>query len=222
MRLYSEYRAMARETLEGRWGEVALPTFIILAITLLCSAPSLVSPFIGLSDTSRLFMDSSMSGLTTLVSLLIVSPLEFALYNVLLTMARGISDDESPVGAMFSFFKSDWVRYVKALIRELVIIVPVSIVTLGIGGVILGYAYQMIPYLLRDYPEIGAREALRLSRELMRGHKWDLFVLQFTFIGWMILSILTAGIGFIWLMPYMATAQAHFYQDLKDTQIEEE
>ena len=80
----------------------------------------------------------------------------------------------------------------------------------------------MVPYLMRDYPEIGAREALRLSRELMRGHKWDLFVLQFTFIGWIILSILTAGIGFLWLMPYMATAQAHFYQDLKDAQIEEE
>ena len=222
MRLYSEYRAMARETLEGRWGEAAVMALIVLIIAAVCSVPSVLSPFLGLEDMNSLLFRSSADGLTTLISLLVVSPLEFAMYNVLLAMARGQMEEDRALGTMFDFFKTDWVRYVKAIILEMVIIIPVSLITLGIGGIILSYAYQMVPYLMRDYPEIGAREALRLSRELMRGHKWDLFVLQFTFIGWIILSILTAGIGFIWLMPYMATAQAHFYQDLKDTQIEEE
>ena len=80
----------------------------------------------------------------------------------------------------------------------------------------------MVPYLLHDYPELGAREALRMSRELMKGHKWDLFVLQLTFLGWLILAILTCGIGLLWLTPYMYAAQGHFYQDLKDELIEEE
>ena len=213
---------MARETLEGRWGEAAVMALIVLIIAAVCSVPSVLSPFLGLEDMNSLLFRSSADGLTTLISLLVVSPLEFAMYNVLLAMARGQMEEDRALGTMFDFFKTDWVRYVKAIILEMVIIIPVSLITLGIGGIILSYAYQMVPYLMRDYPEIGAREALRLSRELMRGHKWDLFVLQFTFIGWIILSILTAGIGFIWLMPYMATAQAHFYQDLKDTQIEEE
>ena len=213
---------MARETLEGRWGEGAIMALIILGITVICAIPSVLGPVLGLNEMSSILFSSSIDGLTTLISLLVVSPLEFAMYNVLLAMARGQVEEDRALGTMFDFFKTDWVRYVKAIILEMVIIIPVSIVTLGIGGIILSYAYQMVPFLMRDYPEIGAREALRLSRELMRGHKWDLFVLQFTFIGWIILSILTAGIGFVWLMPYMATAQAHFYQDLKDTQIEEE
>ena len=222
MRLYSEYRAMARQSLENRWGDGAMMALIILGITILCAVPSVLGPVLGLNEMSSILFSSSSDGLTTLISLLVVSPLEFAMYNVLLAMARGQQEEYTAVGTMFQFFKADWVRYVKAIILEAVIIIPVSIVTLLIGGIILSYAYQMVPYLMRDYPEIGAREALRLSRQLMKGHKWDLFVLQFTFIGWFFLCILTCGIGFLWLIPYMGTAQAHFYQDLKEASIVEE
>ena len=50
---------------------------------------------------------------------------------------------------------------------------------------------------------------------MMNGHKFDLFYLHLTFIGWGILSLLTLGIGFLWLNPYMMTAQAQFYEDVK-------
>ena len=223
MRLYSEYRAMAREKMEGRWSDGVLMTLIIVVLTVVCTSPSYIFPFLELNDMTSAVFGSANSGLSTLISLLVIAPLEFAMYNALLAMARGtLEETQRPVEAMFSFFKMDWVRYVKAIILELVIIIPVSLITLGIGGIILSYAYKAVPFLMRDYPEIGAREALKLSRELMKGHKWDLFVLQFTFIGWMILSVLTAGIGFLWLIPYQSTAEALFYQDLKDAQIVEE
>lgn len=80
----------------------------------------------------------------------------------------------------------------------------------------------MVPYLLRDYPELTATEALRTSREMMKGHKWDLFVLDLTFIGWGILCLFTAGIGLLWLQPYVSAAYAHFYEDLKAETIVEE
>ena len=223
MRLYSEYRAMARETLAGRWNEGVLMTAIILVLSVICSAPSFIMPFIEANDMTNTVIGSSSSALSTIISLLIIAPLEFAMYNALLAMARDtLTEDQTPLGAMFSFFKTDWVRYVKAIILEMVIIIPLSLVTLGIAGIIFAYAYKMVPLLMRDYPEIGAREALKLSRELMKGHKKDLFVLQFTFIGWFILAILSCGIGLLWLIPYQTTAEVLFYQDLKDTQIEEE
>ncbi|MBR2266594.1 MAG: DUF975 family protein, partial [Paludibacteraceae bacterium] len=158
----------------------------------------------------------------TLVSILVIVPLECAMYNVFVSMIRGTMENDTPVKEMFVFFKRDWVRYVKTYILEMIIIFLISLITLGIGGIIFSYAYAMVPYLLHDYPELGAREALRMSRELMKGHKWDLFVLQLTFLGWIILAILTCGIGFLWLIPYMSAAQGHFYQDLKDELIEEE
>ena len=50
---------------------------------------------------------------------------------------------------------------------------------------------------------------------MMKGHKFDLFFLHLSFIGWFFLSIFTLGIGLLWIMPYMLTAQAAFYQDVK-------
>ena len=104
----------------------------------------------------------------------------------------------------------------------MIIFVGIGIVTLLIGTFILAYAYRMVPYLIQDYPELSPREALKLSREMMRGHKWNLFVLDLTFIGWILLTILTLGIGGLWVSPYMQTAAAHYYEDLKQATIVEE
>ena len=73
----------------------------------------------------------------------------------------------------------------------------------------------MVPYLLHDYPELTPREAMKISREMMSGQKWNIFILDLTFIGWILLSILTAGLGVIFVEPYMSTARAVFYEDLK-------
>lgn len=98
----------------------------------------------------------------------------------------------------------------------------IGIVTLGIGAIILAYAYCMVPYLLYDYPELSVREAMKISREMMRGHKWELFVLDLTFIGWIILSIFTLGLGILFVEPYQQAARSAFYEDLKCDSIVEE
>ncbi len=53
---------------------------------------------------------------------------------------------------------------------------------------------------------------MKESKSLMKGHKLDLFLLWLSFIGWVILAILTFGIGFLWLSPYMGTTTSHFYR----------
>jgi hypothetical protein len=64
-------------------------------------------------------------------------------------------------------------------------------------------------------PAVGVRESLRRSKEMMRGHKWKLFCLYCRFIGWSLLALLTCGVGYLWLIPYMQTAMAHFYEDVR-------
>ena len=59
-------------------------------------------------------------------------------------------------------------------------------------------------------------DTLRLSRRMMEGHKMQLFKLQLSFIGWILLNVLTLGIGMLWLMPYMMTTLAAFYQDVRN------
>ena len=86
---------------------------------------------------------------------------------------------------------------------------------LVIPGIIKAFAYALVPYILADKPELSANEAINLSMKMMKGHKFDLFYLQLSFIGWAFVSVFTLGIGLLWLMPYMMTAQAAFYQDVR-------
>lgn len=73
----------------------------------------------------------------------------------------------------------------------------------------------MTDFILKD-TNLSYDDAIERSMELMDGHKGELFLLDLSFIGWAILSILSCGIGFLWLTPYMETAHAHFYEHLKE------
>lgn len=73
-----------------------------------------------------------------------------------------------------------------------------------IPGIVKGYSYYMTPYILAKYPEIPAKEALKLSMKIMDGRKMELFVLHLSFIGWAILASLTCGLlGIFYVFPYM-------------------
>ena len=85
---------------------------------------------------------------------------------------------------------------------------------LVIPGIIASYSYAMAPYILYENPGMRPMAAIKASKELMRGNKWRLFCLQFSFIGWALLCALTAGIGNLWLHPYQETAQASFYRQI--------
>lgn len=214
MKSSSEYRAMARESLRGVWNESALAYLIILAAACIFSVSSVVAP------QEILWLQGSLSGVQVAVSLLLIVPLTYGFNNAMLSLIR--CESHTPTNDMLAYFKRDYSRSVPALILVALAQLGLGIVTLGIGVVILAYAYAMVPYLLRDYPELTATEALRTSREMMKGHKWDLFVLDLTFIGWGILCLFTAGIGLLWLQPYVSAAHAHFYEDLKAETIVEE
>ena len=210
MKMYSEYRAQARETLKGRWNEMALVTLIVFAIVMLCTSPSLLSG--GFED--KLY--SIFGSCTQLVlSLLIAVPLQFAFYNLLLRYARSEELEGSYISFCFKDFAANWSKYFVAGLLMTLVLVVVLVPTLMIGTIILGLAYGMIPFVIHDNPEMSAREVLRTSRLMMRGHKWQLFVLELTFIGWIFLAIFTFGIGLLWLEPYMTTTYAHFYEDVK-------
>ena len=91
---------------------------------------------------------------------------------------------------------------------------------LFIPGVVKHYSYAMSRYIVHDYvrsgKDIKATEAIKLSREFMKGHKLDLFVLDLSFIGWEILANMTLGIGYLWLIPYIQTTRANFFHALAD------
>lgn len=84
-----------------------------------------------------------------------------------------------------------------------------------IPGIVKSYSYAMAYYIKYDHPEYDWNTCITESRKMMDGHKWRLFCLHFSFIGWMIVGALCCGIGTLWVVPYMAAADANFYDDLK-------
>jgi len=82
---------------------------------------------------------------------------------------------------------------------------------------------MLVPYILADNPNIGAREALSESKRLMKGEKWNLFVLQLSFMGWTILSVLTVNIlAIFFLTPYQCYTYAAWYRKLNPNRKNEE
>lgn len=92
-----------------------------------------------------------------------------------------------------------------------------------LGGLIIAYikglSYSMTAYILTDNPNIGYERALKLSIAMTLGHKWEMFVLGLSFIGWGLLALLTFGIGFLFLAPYVAATNAQLYVKLRDIAI---
>ncbi len=84
-----------------------------------------------------------------------------------------------------------------------------------IPGIIASLSYAMTPFILAEHPDMTASEAISRSKELMDGHKTDLFILGLTFLGWDLLCALTLNLGYLALNPYKNAAYAVFYRQIK-------
>ncbi|MFE5317936.1 DUF975 family protein [Paenibacillus sp. NPDC056579] len=90
-----------------------------------------------------------------------------------------------------------------------------------IPGFVKRYAYSMVPYILADHPGIGTKRAVELSNQMTRGHKWNMFVLDLSFIGWYLLGILALIVGVLFVMPYVYSTHAELYLAIRRQALEE-
>lgn len=86
-----------------------------------------------------------------------------------------------------------------------------------VGGVIKHYSYFLVPYIVAENPDLKANEAITLSRRMMKGHKWECFLLEISFFGWYLLGGLTFGlVDFLYTRPYMAASFSEYYVRLRE------
>ena len=119
---------------------------------------------------------------------------------------RDFSDLLSEINRFGQGFLQSFLRGLYIILWGLLLIIP---------GIIKALAYSMTPFIMSENPEMTASEAITASKELMDGHKWDLFCLALSFIGWDLLCVLTLGIGNIFLRPYREAAYAAFYCSIR-------
>lgn len=200
-----DYKNAALAALKGNWAPSVLATIIFLVIALAVSGGQAF--FKDPASTS--FAIATGSG--SLLMILVLIPLEIGYYYAFVKLlAEGDSD---VLRNMFSIGFSGWGHKVWTMVLYGLAILAGTILFV-IPGIILAFAYSMVPYLLVKHPELSATETLRASRLMMRGHKFDYFYLSLSFIGWIMLGLLSLGIGYFWIIPYMQTSIAGFWNDV--------
>ena len=201
----TNYKNRALSALENKWGNFVAITFVygfIIGITQILS---------GDKDSPAILH------LIGLVLFILALPLTWGFQTLFLGAVRG---REATAKDMFEGYNKE--LFSRVLTTTLLYYVYVFLwsLLLLIPGCIKSYSYAMTPYILKDNPEMKNNAAIEESMRMMDGHKLELFLLDLSFIGWAILSILTCCIGFLWLVPYMNMARVNFYEDLKKASVE--
>ncbi len=185
-----DFRQSAWQSLGGKWGICILIFIIFDLISAACAGGSYI-------------------GVGAVIGLIIMGPMTVGLAMVSLNVARG---KEVEITTLFKGF-NDFSRSLVLYITNNILIALWSMLFI-IPGIIKSFAYSMSYYILIDDPNISANDARKKSMEMMKGNKWRLFCLEFSFIGWILLSLLTFGILMLWVAPYMEVAMAKFYMSL--------
>ncbi len=181
----------ARESLVGKWG-LAVGTFAVYAVINIA-----ISSLKG-------------RGTGSIVSLLVSGPFIMGVSLFSLSISR---NKEAKFEQLFEGFK----KYGRSLVAYLLVVLFTILWTLLfiIPGIIAALSYSQTFYILVDDETINPKDAIKKSKKMMMGFKWKYFCLGLRFIGWTLLSILTFGVGFLWLFPYIHISTAKFYDDIK-------
>ena len=180
----------AREALRGKWG-LAIGTFLVYM--LLVGAVNAI-PFVG-----------------PVASLVVTGPMSLGVAIFSLSLARR---QEAKLEQLFDGFQH-FMTSMGAYLLMLVFIVLWTLLLI-VPGIIAAISYSMTFFIISEDRSLDAMSAINKSKKMMYGYKWKYFCLQLRFLGWALLCILTLGIGFLWLIPYVQVTNAIFYDDIKN------
>ena len=230
----SNFRQKARDALSGKWILAVIAGLIasVLGATVGTSSGSVSFDF-STEDFEGVDMEAAFSalGITPQIITAVLAVIGFfaaigLIYSVIIfvigsPVAIGyaqfnldlVDGKEGTIGSMFGRFNqmkdaiiSRFLRGLFVFFWSLLFVIP---------GIIASYSYAMTDFVLAENPGMSARDAINESKNLMEGNRWRLFCLEFSFIGWAILAVLTLGIGSLWLTPYVQASLAAFYREIK-------
>lgn len=153
---------------------------------------------------------SAIPGVGTIAALAIASPMEIGLIMIFFRLRDG---QPPKIAELFNHF--DCIAH--AILLNVLIAVFTALWSLLfiIPGIIASLSYSMAPFILAENKTLTAMEALKLSKQMMNGHKADLFIIELSFIGWGIVTAVTFGIAGIYVYPYMQATLTNFYDSIK-------
>ena len=200
----AELKANAKEQLRGKWA-VAIATVLVANILIDSDVMYKVSEKFGLIG---------LSISCSLISLFLGGVISVGLCKFLLDMTT--KREEPRFETLFSQFNI----YLKTLGLNILITLSVCIGTILfiVPGIIVGLMFSQSYYILSEDPSKSITQCIKQSVDMMNGHKWDLFYLELTFIGWWLLTAITVGIAGLWVAPYVKVTETNFYLSIKNNE----
>ena len=212
-----ELKSKARESLKGKYAEAIKlyliymgSTFIInYLIGIVAGIPIGVATVFGFQHGELII--NIIEIISYIITIIIECLLGFGMISFYLKISRGI---EVTYKEIFSKRNLFWpyiiitiVTTIFTLLWSLLFIIP---------GIMAALSYSLVYFIKLDHEDYGTTQVINESKRLMNGHKWEYFVLNLSFLGWILLGILTFGLLYFWLIPYMSVTQANFYNYLKE------
>lgn len=194
----SEIKQWAKEKIKGKWLSILPAIFVASLLTGLTLGSSYSS------ETGTFSSGYNVGWIFYFVQIGLVA-----------YMVKFINDQPVEFKDIFNYSK-DFGRAIGAVLLQALYVFLFALLLI-IPGIMKLIAYSLVPYLMADdkYDNLGLKELLTKSEEMMNGHKMDYFMLNLSFIGWHILAIFTLGILEIWVIPYQTTATTKFLNDIK-------
>lgn len=236
MHTLSELRMYGRKALTGKW----VPATFVLFIAFLLGANQ--SDFFNVSYRSHDKISDQLAALDlnlppetlkeltlwvwimaialSLVAVVVGSVLRIGLSKYFIDLQDGKEVSFKTITEPFAK------QYIQAVVAKLLVNVAITIgiILFIIPGIILTYGLYLVPYLMADDPTLSAIDAIKKSWTLMRGQKFRLFALRFSFIGWMFLSVILffAIIPMFVVSTYMESTMAAFYLEVVGANLEKD
>ena len=196
---YTKIKEEARNKIKGNIWKLILPSLIVFAIQLVVTLCT--TDFTDLQNTSG-------DGIASLVTIALY-PIEFGIIVYYLDFVRG---KDVQLKDIFGYYKQFGPIFLLFFLIGL--FTTLWTLLLIIPGIIAAIKYSMAPYIMAD-GETDAMTCINKSKVMMNGYKGDYFCFKFSFIGWFLLCLITFGIAYIYVFPYMKTADALYYEELK-------
>lgn len=208
--------ADARMSLSGNWG-MAILGYILYTVLLMSfsmfvfTAVIFVSMISQLGGADAVAATGAMNLFANLVEMLVSGAFMVGFAGFFLGIAQ---EGAARLELLFIGFQRFWKSFGTYFFYTLFIVLWTLLFI--IPGIIATFRYAMAFFIIADDADCGPLEAISRSKEMMKGNKWKLFCLHWRFVGWALLAVFfTFGIGFLWVIPYMQTSFAKFYEDVK-------
>ena len=216
----AEYRAAARGALKGKyWYAFGMCILVSVVDGLISGVAQLINAISGTSGELNSMVGSNYTIAGTIVlialSIFVTIPLSIGLIRYFVLNSKGKAD----INELVYPYKNNLMNIIIAEIKKGLFLYLWTLLFI-IPGIIKSYSYYMIDFIIAENPYITSKRAFEISKQAMNGYKMKTFLLGLSFIGWILLGVITFGIGLLFVVPYMQAAETELYLDIKASAFE--